>query len=80
MNGKLAVDKIKNNIRSNEGNSCDYSLILMDCNMPILDGYESSKQIRNYIHASGLVQPVIIAITGHTEDSYIEKAYRSGMN
>jgi CheY-like chemotaxis protein len=48
--------------------------------MPILDGYEATKQIRDYIHSQGLPQPVIIAITGHTEDSYVRKAYSSGMN
>ena len=27
-----------------------------------------------------LVQPIIIAVTGHSEDSYVEKALRCGMN
>ena len=49
----------------------------MDCNMPILDGYEATKQIRSCIHSSGLLQPVVVAITGHTEDSFMQKAYTS---
>ena len=28
----------------------------------------------------GLVQPIIVAVTGHTEESYVAKAYSSGMN
>ena len=52
----------------------------MDCNMPIMDGYEATKKIRKYLHKKGLKQPVIAAITGHTEQSYIRRAIKSGMN
>ena len=48
--------------------------------MPVLDGYSATEQIRTYIHSKNLVQPIILAITGHTEQSYIEKAHKSGMN
>ena len=71
MNGKEAVQKVKNNISKNNNQFCNYDLILMDCNMPILDGYESTNQIRTYIHSKKLVQPIIIAVTGHIEDSYV---------
>lgn len=37
-NGKIAVEKVKENP--------DIDLILMDIRMPILDGYEATKQIR----------------------------------
>ena len=80
MNGKQAVQIITENIKDNKGQLCEYSLILMDCNMPILDGYEASKKIRSECQANRLLQPVIVAITGHTEDSYLQKAYESGMN
>ena len=52
----------------------------MDCNMPITDGYEATSAIRTYLHSKGLPQPVIIAVTGHTGDSYLQKAMESGMN
>ena len=80
MNGQKAVDLIKQNYDENENKYSSYSLILMDCNMPILDGYEATKQIRSFIHSKGLPQPVIIAITGHMEDSYIDRANKCGMN
>ena len=52
----------------------------MDCNMPFMDGYQTTHEIRQLLYLQGLPQPVICAITGHTEQSYIKKAYQSGMN
>ena len=48
--------------------------------MPVLDGCEASKQIRSFLFSKQIDQPLIIAVTGHIEDSYIEKAYKAGMN
>jgi CheY-like chemotaxis protein len=52
----------------------------MDLNMPIMDGYESTYHIRQYLMEQNLEQPIIVAITGHTEDSYVSKAISYGMN
>jgi len=60
-----------------------FSLILMDCNMPFLDGYEAVKRIRRiYINMDipKDYQPKIIAITGHVENEYVEKAKFYGMD
>ena len=48
--------------------------------MPMMDGFETATTIRQYIAANGLRQPVIIACTGHTEQEFVKKAWRSGMN
>ena len=44
-----------------------YNLILMDLNMPDMDGNESMKRIREYCYSKGIDQPIISAVTGHTE-------------
>ena len=56
-----------------------YSLILMDVQMPILDGYETTKKIRHFSDAAKAAIP-IVAMTANafTEDK--EKALSVGMN
>jgi CheY-like chemotaxis protein len=52
-----------------------YGLIFMDCAMPIMNGYDSSAAIRRFYDKKKMEQPKIVAVTGHTEDIYIKKAY-----
>ena len=52
----------------------------MDCNMPVMDGYEATLKIRKHILMEGLDQPIISAVTGHTEQEYIDRCIRCGMN
>lgn len=80
-NGEQAVNEIKSAIDQND--PFRFSLILMDCSMPFLDGYEATKIIRNLFFGIDITresQPKIVAITGHVEKEYIEKAYQSGMD
>ena len=80
LNGAKALEMVKQDIERNCNMKCSYQLILMDCNMPVMDGYESSLKIRKAIFEAGLTQPIITAVTGHTEQAYLERCFSSGMN
>ncbi len=68
-NGYVAVEKVKNNL---------FDIILMDVQMPVMDGYEATKAIRS--GESARSQVPIIALTANATRKDIEKCLASGMN
>ncbi|MBA6338417.1 response regulator [Colwellia sp. BRX8-7] len=65
-NGLQAVEKMKNDT---------YSLVLMDIQMPELDGLQATEQIRMFDKDT-----VIIGMSAHASIQDTEKAIKSGMN
>jgi CheY-like chemotaxis protein len=80
LNGLEAVNLIKKNVEDNNGTFSNYPLILTDLNMPVMDGNTAALQIREYLYNKGLEQPIIIAITGHCEDTFVKEALKDGIN
>lgn len=67
-NGKIAVDKIT-------ANPAGYDIVLMDMQMPVMDGYEAAFRLRQ----SGYDRP-IIAVTAHALTGDREKTLTVGCN
>ena len=73
VNGSIAVDKVRN---SRPG---DYEVILMDIQMPVMDGYQATKEIRSLKDRETAAIP-IIALSANTFDEDRKKSMECGMN
>jgi CheY-like chemotaxis protein len=68
-NGKIAVDFYRKNT---------YNLILMDVQMPVMDGHEATRAIRVLEAESGRPVTPIIALTAHAIKEEIDKCMDAG--
>lgn len=58
----------------------DYRIILMDCQMPEMDGYEATEAIRNHEKLSDVKPIPIIAVTANAMKGDKEKCIAAGMD
>jgi signal transduction histidine kinase/DNA-binding NarL/FixJ family response regulator len=70
-NGAVAIDCLK------DGQASRYDVVLMDIQMPVMDGYTATRQIRSALQ---LARIPIIALTANALSSDREACLQAGMN
>ena len=68
-NGREALDLL--------ARDADFDAVLMDCQMPLMDGYQATQELRR---RPALAQLPVIALTANAMREDRDKALRSGMN
>lgn len=72
-NGRLALEHLKQQTRR-------YDIILMDCQMPELDGYQTTGQIRQGVAGTEHTPTPIVALTANAMQGDREKCLAAGMD
>lgn len=68
-NGEIAVEKFKTG---------KYDIVLMDIQMPVMDGYSATQMIRKWEKDKGLKSTPIVALTAHALKEEKQKSIDSG--
>jgi signal transduction histidine kinase/CheY-like chemotaxis protein/HPt (histidine-containing phosphotransfer) domain-containing protein len=70
-NGEIALDKLRQR---------PYAMILMDCQMPVLDGYSATRRLREIESEQDLPRTPVIAMTAHAMSGDRERCLQAGMD
>ena len=73
--GKQAVEALRQKSKEN----CEFHLVFMDCQMPIMDGYDATRAIRQDSDPN-VREVIIIAMTASAIRGDREKCLEAGMN
>jgi signal transduction histidine kinase/CheY-like chemotaxis protein/HPt (histidine-containing phosphotransfer) domain-containing protein len=70
-NGEIALEKLRGKT---------YAMVLMDCQMPVLDGYSATRRLREIENEQGKPRMPVIAMTAHAMSGDRERCLQAGMD
>jgi CheY-like chemotaxis protein len=68
-NGREALELFEQN---------EYALVLMDIQMPVIDGYTATRMMRGIEERSGRIRTAIVALTAHAYEEDIRRCKEAG--
>ena len=77
INGQEAIRLV----RESQGRKCcsPLKLVLMDCNMPVMDGYQATEEIVGLFNSHEISKITVIGVTAYTSTEHLENCVKSGM-
>lgn len=88
-NGHHAIKMVQKEIEAarkssppNEELDAPFKIIFMDCNMPEMDGFETTQKILDICQHEIVEKPYIVALTAYSNDdkNMKQQCYQNGMN
>ena len=81
-NGQQAIQKVLDRQGKSCGFGCSgqYKLIFMDCNMPVLDGFDATRELRELMKQKRVSEIPIIGCTALVQPHERERAINAGMS
>lgn len=81
FNGQEAIQKVLHRQKNGCSKDCEqYKLMLLDCNMPVMDGFETARRLKAMFLENKLRPLKIIACTAFVQQAELNRALEAGMD